>query len=262
MVFAPGSRAGWTSEGREEFEDIMVIRRLARWGAVMPLALAAAIAALSSEVNTLTRSSAKPQRKIVLIGASVGRAWDLPGLPDRHRVEGYAFSYIGHGGFDKSAPLAQVLYGPEGRPDAVILKECAAYFPGDLAVFKQMMTSWIDQCLEAGVVPIPATVVPVTRSHSFKKFGIDIVKLRNPFRQGIPFQYKRQKQILEYNDWIRSYGQAKGLAVLDLEKAVRKSDRNRFLAGRLAKVDGLHLNRKAYLVLDPIVAPTLESAFR
>jgi lysophospholipase L1-like esterase len=88
---------------------------------------------------------------------------------------------------------------------------------------------------------------------------IDIVKGRNPLRFGNPFKSRRIKTILEFNDWINQYGQENGLAVLDLEKAVRYRGSNRFLREDLARIDGLHLNSKAYKILDGIVLPTLET---
>jgi len=48
------------------------------------------------------------------------------------------------------------------------------------------------------------------------------------------------------------------LSLLDLERAVRKSEKDRYLRSKLAKIDGLHLNKKGYRVLDQIVIPTLE----
>jgi len=82
------------------------------------------------------------------------------------------------------------------------------------------MMHWIRDCQKEDVIPIPTTVVPVTRLHSFKQFLIDIVKGRNPFRYGNPFKNWRNKKILEYNDWIRKCCKQKGLSVLDLEEAV------------------------------------------
>jgi hypothetical protein len=198
------------------------------------------------------------QRKIVLIGASIGRNWNVLGLPERIHDHTFGFEYAEAGGFDKSRKLNEILSRQKDRPGAVILKECAAYFPGNIDAFKALMTGWIKDCVQAGVVPVPATVVPVTRLHSLKKFAIDIVKLRNPLRQGNPFSYKKQRGIIQYNNWLRSYCADNNIIVLDLEATVRKSEKNRFLKGGLAKVDGLHLNKKGYHALDLIVKPTLE----
>jgi hypothetical protein len=205
----------------------------------------------------LERLGEKRPVRIVLIGASVGKGWNIPALPERINNHDYVFEYVYSGGFDKSQKLDEVLSRIQDRPEAIFLKECAAYFPGDIGSFKRLMGKWINDCIEAGVLPIPATVAPVTRLHSFKKFGIDILKLRNPFRQGTPFQQKRQKAILEYNDWLRKYCQETDLLWLDLEKALRKRERNRCLRSRFAKVDGLHLNKRGYQALDAEVLPLL-----
>jgi len=48
------------------------------------------------------------------------------------------------------------------------------------------------------------------------------------------------------------------IACLDLESAVRYSKKNRFLREDLAKIDGLHLNRKAYNILDKVLIEIVE----
>jgi lysophospholipase L1-like esterase len=120
------------------------------------------------------------------------------------------------------------------------------------------MEDWVRKCLNVNIIPIPTTIIPVTRLHPFKKFFIDIIILRNPFKLGNPFQSKRIRSILEYNDWIRKYCKVKELTFLDLEAVVRYSGTNRYLREDYAKLDGLHLNRKAYLAMDEILIPTLD----
>ncbi len=211
----------------------------------------------AAKERSLERPAESKPKRIVLIGASIGKGWNIPALPERIVSHDYVFEYVYSGGFDKSRKLEKVLSRAQDRPDAIFLKECAAYFPGDFPSYQRLMKKWIADCLDAGVIPIPATVVPVTRLHSFKKFGIDILKLRNPFRMGIPFRQRRQRAIQEYNDWLRAYCRENGLAVLDLEKALSKGGKNRYLRSRFAKIDGLHLNKKGYQVLDAQVPPVL-----
>jgi len=199
------------------------------------------------------------QKHIVLMGASIGKHWDIPSLPERIDNKNYYFEYLGTGLFDKSDRLKAVLERKENKPDAVFIKECAAYFPVDKEYYRGLVKQWIDQCKEKDVVPIPATVVPVTRLHSFKLILIDIIRGRNPLKYGNPFSYRRNKAILEYNDWIREYCEKQGLSYLDLEATLRYSEKNRFLREDLAYIDGLHLIRKAYKLLDQIVIPTLET---
>jgi hypothetical protein len=198
-----------------------------------------------------------PKKHVVLLGASVGGAWNIPALPQRVGSDLYSFEYVHGSPFDKSKVLKEILGRTENKPDVIFLKECAAYFPGDFEKYKALMIQWIGECREKGVIPIPTTVVPVTMFHAYKLFGYDILKLRNPFKYGIPFKQRRLKAILEYNGWLRSFCRENRLVVLDLEAAVRRSDIKRSLRSSLAKVDGLHLKPQAYLILDKIVLPTL-----
>ena len=204
-------------------------------------------------------AAVKTQKRVVLMGASIGREWNIPALSERMKNNDYVFEYVGKGAFDKSAQLEEILLRREGKPDAVLIKECAAYFPGDLVRYQQLIGQWVAECRKHSVIPIPATVVPVTRLHSFKKVMIDIVKLRNPAKYGNPWRYRRNEAILSYNDWLRDYCRSEGLSCLDLESAVRNQGRNRFLRGSLARMDGLHLNKKGYRILDRVLIATLDS---
>ena len=206
------------------------------------------------EMITVHNSPVK--KRIVLIGASIGKAWNIEKLPERIHNPDVILEYVGSGTFDKGPQLADVLRRTE-LPHAVIFKECAAYFPGDMGVYKKSMETWVQECRVKGVVPVLTTVVPVTRLHSPKKFLIDIVKLRNPFKFGGPFQQKRWKAILEYNNRIRDYAKKQGLPLLDLEAALRYSEKDRHLQSRWARYDGLHLKLAAYKVLDGVLSSLL-----
>jgi hypothetical protein len=200
------------------------------------------------------------KKKVLLLGASVGGAWKINLLPERIDCQDYVFEYV-HGGsaFDKSVKLREILNRKENKPDAIFLKECAAYFPGDFERYKELMEKWVVDCREAGVVPIPATTIPVTKLHAWIVFfGYPILRGKNPLMFGWPFQQKRQKSICEYNDWLREFAPLQGLALLDLEAALRRGEKDRYLRGDLARKDGLHLKPKAYPLLDKIVLPTIE----
>lgn len=209
--------------------------------------------------NLASNLNKHKQRHVVLIGASIGQAWRISSLPMRIHNSTYSFEYV-HGGssFDKSDELRKVLRRTQNKPAAIFMKECAAYFPGSLDLYKSLMISWIEECQKENVVPIPATVLPVTRLHPYIAFIIDIVKGRNPLRLGLPFQNRRNKAILQYNDWIKKYGHEYGLTVLDLESSLIYNRENRYLREDCQSIDGLHLNKKAYQKLDQIVIPTLE----
>jgi len=94
----------------------------------------------------------------------------------------------------------------------------------------------------AGIVPILATVVPVTRGA----------------KEDVP---GRLELIRDYNDWVREFASSEGIAVLDLERAVRVSHEDRSLPASKS-TDGMHLIPRTYSKdFDPIVYPTLVKAF-
>lgn len=221
-----------------------------------------------SEANPMQK-----QRYIILLGASIGRAWDIESLPSRLKknpltpsdlrltIFNYKFEYVGEYKFDKSKALHEILQRKEKRPDAIIIKECAAYFPGDVQMYQELMKGWIIKCKRSGIIPIPTTVVPVTRELPLKIKIKDIIKWIIGRKTQKSINDLRLKSLLEYNDWIKFFAQKECLVILDLETAVRISEEDRSLRPDLQSGDGLHLNEKAYTLLDQIVFPTLEKAF-
>lgn len=203
------------------------------------------------------RGTGKPMR-VVLIGASIGQQWNLPELPARLRISGYEFEALQAWQFDKSEKLEETLIRParkfhltpsyfkgffreSPRPaDVVILKECSTYFPEDTPreLKQELMAQWVRQVREKNVKVMVATVVPVTRDRAAHDRG-------------------KQESLLLYNDWIRDYARKESLVLLDLEAALRADERERYLRDDLTSGDGSHLNRKAYDILDGVMAQAL-----
>lgn len=195
-------------------------------------------------------------RHIVLLGASIGYAWKIAELPKRIEIKGYTFEYVGEDGFDKSQTLIKILSRPN-RPEAIFLKECAAYFPGDIAHYQNLMKKWVEDCRKAGVIPILVTVVPVRDPSILKlQYWKNIVK--KIIYPGKPTVEARLRDLTAFNDWVRKYASEQKLALLDLEEALRISESDRRLRPDFDGGDGLHLNAEAYIQLDKIVMPTLE----
>jgi hypothetical protein len=172
------------------------------------------------------------QKKIIFIGASVGQSWNLPLVfPNIKTMAVYQF--------DKTSAIQQAI---AEKPDVIILKECAAYFPSP-QVQRDLVRNWIVEIRHHGVIPALATVVPVTHQHAQRVPG-------------------RIESIWKFNDWLREYAKEKKIALLDLEKALSISASDRHLAPRLDSGDGLHLNREAYRdVLDYLIPPFLVELF-
>ena len=173
-------------------------------------------------------------KTVVLVGASVGRDWrlHLP-FPGAVTLDIYQF--------DKTEMVAEAL---RRGPDLVILKECAAYFPRDDPEASQaLVRGWVEQVRAAGVAVALATVVPVTRDHAHAEPG-------------------RAEGLWAFNDWVRAHAADEGLAVLDLEAAVRCSAADRHLDDALHSGDGLHLSRRTYREhLDALIPPLLLRVF-
>lgn len=189
--------------------------------------------------------------RVVLIGASIGEAWNLPELPRRTHSVGYEFDALQAWQFDKSDVLDEVLMRPTRkfkltrtyftgffkpsprRADVVVIKECSAYFPRDIPLKDRqaLIDHWVRQIRGKNIEPMLATSVPVTRARAAQDPG-------------------KQQCLLAFNDWIREYARKNGVVLLDLETATRTDSQDRYLRDDLAVEDGSHLNRKAYDLLD------------
>jgi hypothetical protein len=199
---------------------------------------------------------------VVLIGASIGQEWNLPELPGRLRFSGYEFEALQAWQFDKSEKVDETLIRPARKfhltpsyfkgffrdspkpADVVILKECASYFPEDTSreQKQKLLMQWVREVREKNIKVMVATVVPVTKK----------LEASEP---------AQQRSLLAYNDWLRDYARKESIPVLDLEAALRPNERERYLPEDLSIGDGKHLNRKAYDILDGVMAQTLCRAF-
>lgn len=195
-------------------------------------------------------------RRFVLLGASIGKGWNLPAFQQRAAMPELSFSFVGVYEFDKSRALDALLLHPENRPDAILLKECASYFPGDPRTQRSLVRRWIDEIRRAGVVPILVTVAPVVAPNGMLDRAKEFVKERVLGRPD------RAAQIRETNEWLRDAANRDGLPLLDLEKALRRSDEDRSLDPAFTSGDGLHLNAAGYARLDAALAELLKNRSR
>ena len=195
---------------------------------------------------------------VTLIGASIGQGWQLAEWPTRAPAPGFTAEAIAAWQFDKTEAVEETLmrpatkfrltrtylksvFQPPPKADIVILKECSAYFPGNLEVYKDSIRKWVRQ-IQASKLPVMlATVVPVTRARAAQAPG-------------------KQESLLEYNRWVRGYAREQGIAVLDLEAAMREEGESSYLRESFDIGDGTHLNRAAYAVLDTVLNTTLRAA--
>jgi len=177
---------------------------------------------------------------IAFVCASVGSAWNIGDhFPDLNIAVYDEYQ------FDKGDVIRNILEGD--KPDIMIIKECAAYFPPEdygtsMEAYEDLIRDWVNLCRGEGVIPVLATVVP-----------IDPDNPENP--EG------RLESLLEFNDWIHEYSEYEDISVLDLEAALRVSEDDRTLDPDYDSGDGLHPNDLAYSEeLDDILIPALEGA--
>ena len=178
-------------------------------------------------------------RYVVLVGASVGKDWDLSSFPDRTGESGYVFGYRGKYKYDKEDLITPLLSAPV-KPDTVIIKECAAYFPEDADRIIEKLPEWVDLLRENGVTPVLATCVPVTKKNDEENPG-------------------RQEAINKANRFIRTYSAENNVGLLDLAETLRVSEADEHMREDFAQPDGLHLAPGAYSELDAILIPSLTS---
>lgn len=205
-----------------------------------------------------TEASMVTRKRIILIGASVGKAWNLPEYPQRVNDTSHIFESLVVYQYDKTGALEEILMRPKRKfrltlsyvkgffqpspqvPKIIIIKECSSYFPGDSSLYKEFVKSWVKRIRDAHIQVILTTIVPVTRERAEKGKG-------------------KMEAIAAYNDWIREYARNENVVLLDLEAALRKSAKERFLQDELTSGDGTHLNKKAYDILDKLLQKTLQS---
>jgi hypothetical protein len=172
--------------------------------------------------------------RVAFCGASVGYNWRLPLVyPGITTFTEYAF--------DKG-PLVERALG--GSPEAVVLKQCAAYFPEHGGETDRVaFCEWIERIGAAGSRPIIATVVPVTATHAAAHPG-------------------RAEGLWAFNDWLRELASERNLTLLDLERTLRISRNDRHLRAGLDDGDGLHLRYGTYRAyLDHLLPIALLDAY-
>jgi hypothetical protein len=221
--------------------------------------LGGGLTACGADSNGLRKGEAggMGKRHIMLLGASVGKAWSLAEFSQRMNENQYVLESMAIYQFDKTDALEEVLMRPKKKfrltrtyikglfepapqiPDVILIKECAAYFPGELSTYKEWIGKWVKRIKESRKEVILATVVPVTRERAATRKG-------------------QSEAISEFNDWLRDYARLEKITLLDLEAELRISPRERFLQDTFTSGDGMHLNKTAYDVLDKVLLAALK----
>ena len=234
---------------------IIALILLAATGSLMFIHFLAA-----GEITMDNQMTSNAPKRILLLGASVGREWNLPAFPSRMKTDQFDVESIAVYQYDKTEALDEILMRPKRRfrltrtyltglfkpapkrPNLIIIKECAAYFPGDMERYKSLIEHWVKTIRDAKIQLTLATVVPITRDRAERHKGT-------------------LEAIRDFNDWISGYAHKEHIPLLDLEAALRTDSQQRYLKSEYTSGDGLHLNRSAYDILDRLLQNTLEAQF-
>lgn len=178
---------------------------------------------------------AKKNRYIVFIGASIGRDWKIEQLPERQpALKDVAILFWPEYQFDKTRIVDHVMKIPI-KPDAILIKECAAYFPLNIEQAGKEYLDWFELLKKNNLKAVAVTTVPVTISNEKQNPG-------------------RAESIYAFNSFLKSSGEK----VYDLVPTLSDPQTGgMFLQESLAQEDGLHLNQKAYKLLDRSLADFL-----
>ncbi len=188
------------------------------------------------------KTHAVKEKEIILVGASIGKAWHIEKLTNRENLPGYSFNYVGVNAFDKS-PLIDQLIARKDKPDFVMIKECSTYFPGNTEKYHNSVENWVTQLKRAGIRPVLVTTAPVAEpSGLMAKSRIAIKHLFG--------MHSWLDEITAYNAWLREYAARERLPLFDLEAVLRISDSNKYLKKEYDSGDMVHLTDAAYKVMD------------
>jgi len=184
--------------------------------------------------------------RVVLVGASIGKDWHFERIGERVALPGYRFDYVGVYSFDKG-PLIHKLVTDPDKPDIVLIKECATYFPGDTKQYQRQFMSWVDTLRAVGIQVVLVTTAPVAEPTEY----IPRAKIFVKRLIGKPTQLD---SIVQFNAWLKQYTQREHIPVFDLAAQLQRSDSEHWLRSEYDVGDKLHLNESAYHILDATFA--------
>jgi len=154
---------------------------------------------------------------ILYIEASTLRRWNLDEFAQRvgdtaHIIESrYVYD------FDKTAELDRILASRERAPDAIIIQECSAFFPGDLVAYRNLYRDWIRRVKDTNALPVIATTVPPAAGRTLRDHVKEFLKLKLLGRAD------GYEQIVQFNQWLRELSVTERVPLFDVERVTRKS---------------------------------------
>lgn len=185
---------------------------------------------------------AQQTKRMVLVGASIGKDWHFDQIGQRLQRGEYEFGYTGTYDFDKGS-LIQNLITDANKPDVVLIKECSTYFPGDAESYKKQVMKWVAELRAAGIKPMLVTTAPVGKPTG----SVALAKIKVKQILGKPTWLD---SITQFNDWLKGYAQQESIPVFDIEAFLRQSADSRYLKAEYDSGDMVHLTPAAYSEMD------------
>lgn len=187
----------------------------------------------------LTASPHNYDKRIIVVGASISRTWDLRNLhnrfPQNNVTAGVRVKYE----FDKEEVIQRII-GMRTKPHSVFIKECADYFPRDVDKSIEDISRWSSLLKNAGIVPVIMTTIPVTKDHSDNHQG-------------------KLQSINNFNHKLLEFCHQNDIKCLDAQELLKDATDLNALDPRYAEKDGLHLNAAAYQILDKSLVDLITS---
>jgi lysophospholipase L1-like esterase len=160
---------------------------------------------------------------LVLLGASITANWDPSGLFPEHKIVNKGID----GQFASQLLLRFQHDVIDLHPKAVVIKLCEMNFSHDvpLVISRDNVKMMTALARANGIQPIVATVIPVTETADAAS------------------GYVINRQIREFNLWLKGYASEFKYALVDLEKAL--ADENGYLRPEYSH-DGVHPNEAGH----------------
>jgi lysophospholipase L1-like esterase len=140
-------------------------------------------------------------------------------------------------------------------PNALIdlpLKECATYFPSDIAQYQHQFVSWVETLRAVNIQAMLVTIAPIAEPTDY----IPRAKLFVKRLAGKPAWLDSNMQ---FNNWLKQYAQRGRIPIFDLDPQLQRSDNECWLQSEDDVGDKIHLNKSAYHLLDESFAKFLTS---
>lgn len=187
-----------------------------------------------AEENARLASQGPDSLRVVFLGASITRRWDLPKyFPDVHAIN------RGIGG--QFAPDVISRFKRDVldlKPRAVVIKFCSINIRPQIpiSVLKDNLAMMAQLSRDHNIIPVLTTIIPAGKPEA--RIG----------------DFSVVDTLAAYNQWVRDFAAASSLPLIDYAAAI--GDANGYLP-RDCSTDPVHVNEKGYDILAATARPVI-----